>query len=461
MNELDFKLEDFQFPGYNKLVTSKRHLLLYRPGLGKTVVATKAAYDIEARCILIVCPRNAIRTWEDHIKTWWDGLDVASGKTTEETETSFHIWRWRKKYNNADARKKLWRSKDTGAKVNVYITTFGSFLRDQEHFIQNYDVLIVDEAKRIRSRKAKAFIALKPIAKAAKYVWLLTGTPGYWPPHFWAYLHLLDHKYFSSYWKFVGAFMYTQKNSWGGFEILGLKNQVAWITYLKQYASILTKEDVGHRPTIRQFLWAELDQDQERLYKEMQDDMMMVTEGQILLASTAMTQVLRYRQLLVCPKIIDSSLSIGGAFADFVEEMKDGEINPHTVVFCPFTQAFPHFEAYLKANGFSNVFTLQGGMDPDELIATIEAWRKTNGIILVSIMFAQSFSLEPASECYFFGREFDPDDNEQAEERLNRLTTKYQVNAYYYAYEETYDVDQKLILDNKTRWSNATLGRKK
>lgn len=455
INSKTYQLKPFQEPGFNNLVTKFRHLLLYRMGLGKTVVTTKALWTVEARVVLILCPRNAIRVWEDHIKEWFDGLDIAAGKVTEETETSFHIWRWRKKYNNADARKKLWQSIDRGAKVNIYITTFDSFIRDHEHFNWKYDCLIIDEAKRIRSRKSKAFEHVKPIAWSAKYVWLLTGTPGRLPQHFWTMFNLID-RTFSSYWKFVSAFMYTQK-AWGGMEVLGYKNEAVWHHTLARKATILTKKDVGHQETQRQMLWVEMDECQQALYKQMQEDMMIVGEGQILLAPTAMTQTLRYRQILVCPKILGDNYTVGAAFKDFVEGLKEGEINPHTVVFTPFTDAFPHFKEYLHGEGYRDVYTLSGGMDPDEIQERIDIWRKNKGIMLVSILFAQAFSLEPAEECYFMGREFNPEDNAQAEERLNRLTTTYPVNSYYYGYEDTYDTEQNLILDTKQRQENLTL----
>ena len=457
----EYKLKSWQEPGFNNLVTKFRHLLLYRMGLGKTVVTTKALYCVEARTVLILCPKNAIRVWEDHIKEWFDGLDIATGKVTEETETTFHIWRWRKKYNSADKRQQLWRSYDKEAKVNVYITTFASFIRDFEHFKFRYDCIIIDEAKRIRSRKSKAFLSLKPLARKATYLWLLTGTPGRDPTHFWTMLHLLDPSYFSSYWKFVSAFMYTQKTSWGAMEVLGVKNDVAWKHLLSQKATILTKEDVGHTPTVRQYLWVEMDDCQEMLYQQMLEDMMIVTEGKILLASTSLSQVLRYRQLLVCPKILDPSFSIGAAFEDFVENLKEGDINPHTVVFTPFTDAFPHFRKYLHDNGYRDVYELKGGLDPDEMQRRIDEWRKYKGIMLCSIMYATAFSLEPAQECYFIGREWDPEDNAQAEERLNRLTTPYLVNAYYYAYENTYDIEQNSILDTKQRQINYVMPTKK
>lgn len=456
---LDFKLTDFQLPGYNKLVTQKRHLLLYEMGLGKTVVATKAAYDVEARVILILCPKNAIKTWENHICKWFDGLDVAYGKTSDETETTFHIWRWRKKSHNASKRQALWRSRNPDAKVNIYISTFAGFIRDRDHFCQPYDCIIVDEAKRIRSRKSKAFEALKPLAKNATYLWMLTGTPGRIPRNFWTMFHLLDPKSFSSYWKFVDAFMVTIKNQWGEMEEVGWKNKQQWDWWLSQKATILTKKDVGHMETIRERLYVEMDLEQERLYREMEADMMMMTSDGLSLASTSMEQTLRYRQLLVCPKILDPNATVGAAFADFTDSILEGDVDKHTVCFSPFTQAFDHFEAHLKQNGIKHVFRLQGGLDPDEQERRIQEWRKTEGVMLCSIMYAQSFSLEPAKACYFFGYEWDPEDNRQAEERLNRLTTDYPVNAYYYTYEGTYDEQQCAIVNFKQKQANATLRR--
>lgn len=454
-----FDLTPEQVPGYEKLVAQKRHLLLYEMGLGKTVVTTKAMYDTNCRTILILCPKNAIKTWENHIRLWFDGLDVASGKITEETETVFHIWRWRKKYQNADKRQALWRSYDKEAKVNVYITTFAGFIKDFEHFRFRYDCIILDEAKRIRSRKSKAFLHLKPFARETTYLWMLTGTPGRLPKHFWTMFHLLDPKSFSSYWKFIEAFMVTVKNSWGGIEEVGWKNKAQWDWWLAQKATILTKKDIGHRETVRSQLYVEMDPTQERMYREMQEDMMMVTSDGLFLASTSMEQVLRYRQLLVCPQILDPNATVGAAFGDFVESIEEGDIDPHTVCFTPFTQAMPFFERYLKEHGINHVFRLQGGLDPDEQQRRIDEWKRTKGVMLCSIKYAESFSLEPAHACYFFGYEWDPEENRQAEERLNRLTTKYQVNAYYYTYEDTYDEQQCAIVNFKQQQANRTLSR--
>lgn len=457
---IDFELKEFQVPGYNNLVAQKRHLLLYAPGLGKTVVCTKAMYDAECLKILIVCPKNAIKVWENHIRSWFEGLDEALGKTTEETWTTFHIWRWRKKSNNPQKRKQLWRSLDKTAKVNIWITTYAGMIYDEADFIMPYDLVILDEAKRIRSRKAKAFKTLQKICKDVRYVWPLTGTPGFKPEHFWTMFNLIAPKDFGSYWRFVGAFYVTLKNQWGGQELIAFKNRDSWFSLLRRKASILTKEDIGHTPTIRAIKYAELDGCQELYYQQYAEEMYAVIGDRVDITQTSLLQVLRFRQLLICPKIIDPSLSIGGALADLVETFKEDEADPQCVIFCPFTDAFPHFVQYLEQNGFAGVQTLQGGLDPDVQEQRINTWKANRVPILCSIGYAQAFSLEPAKEAYFIGYDWDPDNNIQAEERLNRLTTTYAVTCFYYVYEDTYDERQLEVVNTKQRQKNMIMPTK-
>lgn len=457
-----FELLDFQEPGYNNLVAQFRHLLLFDPGLGKTPTCVKAMYDLSVRNVLIVCPKNAIKVWENHIKEWFDGLDVANGKTSPETETTFHIWRWRKRQHNAPLRQLLWRSRDSGAKVNIWITTFGSFVRDKDHFTQAYDLVVVDEARRIRGRNGKAFQYLQAICnptKASKRprvkcVWLLTGTPGHKPEHYWTMFNLVQPELYGSYWRFIEAYYICQSTPWGR-EPVAFRNLDSWHDLLRRKTSRVTKQDIGHRETIRAARYCELSPDQARLYRQYEEDMYAVLSDRIDITSTSLTQVVRFRQLLVCPKIIDSTLDIGGAFEDLVETLKEEDSNPQCVIFSPFTDAFPHFTEYLAQQGFPGVQVLQGGLDPDEQERRINVWRSSRVPILCSIMYAQAFSLEPAEEAFFIGREWDPDDNKQAEERLNRVTTKHAVTAHYYIYEDTYDERQFQILDTKTRKFNA------
>lgn len=458
LDPLAFELRKEQVPGYTNLVTQKRHLLRFLMGTGKTVVGTKAAYDIGAKRILIICPSNAIRVWEDHIKKWYDGLDAKLGK-----DTSFNIHRVRKKNNDTQYRKAIFTAFDRGADVNIQITTGGAFLKDYElHYAFKPDLVIVDEAKRlgVMNRKTKMCERLKPLLKDPKvYFWPMTGTPGYEPQHLWSCFNLFDPKYFSSFWKFVDVFHYVIDGFQGRKEIVGIKNKDEWYRLLNAKTTYLDKTMLGHQETQRSVLHVEMDEYQARLYKQMQDDMVAITDsGELLVAQTSLVQTIRYRQLLCCPKILDPSASIGGAFADLVANLKEEDADAHTVIFAPFTDAFPHFAQYLRDNGFSSVNILSGreSLSPDELQARIDVFRKERGIILCSILYATAFSLEPAKACYFVGFDYNGDNNAQAEERINRLTTPHLCNAYYYCYDGTYDEELFDIVNIKHRKRNET-----
>lgn len=455
---MDYELKPEQIPGFTKMVSRKRHFLCFKMGLGKTVVTTRALYEVRqnVRTVLIVCPKNAIRVWEDHLNEWIAGLDSKFGE-----DTWYSIFRFKGKHNNAQKRREIFSRFDPQSHLNVYITTYDSFIRDIDIIgKRKYDCIIADEAKRIRNRKSKAYLNLKPLVARCEYFWPLTGTPGKSPADFFTIFNLFDPDYYSSYWKFVGAFCHTIKNQFGQMEIIAFKNQDEWVRTLANKCSFLTKTDVGHRETQRQLLYVDLDEDQERIYKELEENDIAIGPENLIVAQTAMTKVLRFRQAMVCPKILDPNLSIGSAFADYVETIEN-DTDPHTVVFTPFTSAMPHFVEYLKQHKFNNVYLLYGGLDPDEMQRRITEWRKTRGQIICSILYATAFSLEPATEAFFIGYEWDPEDNAQAEDRLNRLTTKHQVNAYYYAYNGTYTQQHLQILTTKQRMMQMTLGTTK
>lgn len=442
----NFSLLPFQDKARDRMEREKAHFLFFRMGLGKTPTTTTALYNIAPSCemVLILCPKNAIRVWEDHIKDWFAGLDAAKGE-----KTPYVIHRWRKRQNSPNERKALWSTR-VADHINIYIMTHQGFLFDVGDISHIFNVIIVDEAKRIRGRKSKVFEALKTKTKYANFFWPMTGTPGKVPLDLWTLFHLADPKYYRSYWKFVNAFHYTQKNEWNAFEALGIRNEEQWFKTLNSKASIATKEMVKdqigeYNKTLRQILHVDMDDEQVKYYKQLADEMYAETPDGIILTSSKMERTLRFRQLLVCPKIlVPSSPSYGAAIEDLIETLTDTD--PHVVIFTPFTAAFPHFRQRLNQAGYSNVFTLSGNTSADELVETIASYRKSRGIILCSIKYATAFSLEPATEAFFIGYEFDPEDNEQAEERLNRLTTRSLINAYYYCHNQTYEEDQVSII---------------
>lgn len=449
-----YKLLPFQQVSADKMVRDGSHFLFYQMGLGKTPTTTVAGYNSQQSTWLILCPKNSIRTWEDHITGWFRGLDATIVRTTP-----FSIWRWRKRHQDAQARHALWRNHTPNA-VNIYIMTYAGYVRDAAVFPHQPDIIICDEAKRLRNQKSKIFTLLKPLARSAKHFWPLTGTPGWAPYHTWTMFHLSNPNYFRSYWKFVNTFHYMQTNEFGRKEILGMRNQEAWNQLLRQRASVVTKDmvaaQIGNSFTVqRQLLHVELDDVQAPIYRELDKEMMVATDGKLILAKTTLDKTIKLRQLLVCPKILNPNLpSYGAAVEDFIEtrqEFGDG----HCVVFTPFAEAIPFIRERIHQAGWTTE-ALQGGISPDEQHARISRFRANRSTIVCTVDYAESFSLEPASECYFIGYSYDADQNKQAEFRLQRLTTLYPTNAYYYAYEDTYDEYQAEIVCMKHQHAQTT-----
>ncbi len=157
MNEL----YPFQRAGADWLKMADHALLADQPGLGKTVQTLVAAAELGCMDILVICPAIAKAHWRKHFETWHPqavGTIVTYDKLSRDA---------------------------------AFIKT----LREQE-----WDLLILDEAHYLKTKKAKRTKAVYGpankltggIAKSAKRVWLLTGTPS--PNHageLWTHMRAL------------------------------------------------------------------------------------------------------------------------------------------------------------------------------------------------------------------------------------------------------------------------------
>lgn len=136
------ELFDYQRDGVSFLSARKAALLADEPGLGKTAQAICAAKEIEAETILVICPKSPIGNWHREFRLWWPG-----GPTP--TVINFD----------------LFSSRDPQPRI-------------KELFGQHWDVVIIDEAHRLKSPGAlRTKNIYGKVTPAAQRVWLLTGTP--------------------------------------------------------------------------------------------------------------------------------------------------------------------------------------------------------------------------------------------------------------------------------------------
>jgi len=477
LTDTQFVLREFQERETAPLADRKRGGIAWDMGLGKTAGVCSIGARKRLKRWLVLCPDNAISVWTKWADTEIDPPNALNWIQNFWPEVKIHV---RVIQDHKWEREKYWEEQlqlgpDT---LVIYVVTPDTFIRDWGETIKvpgkkkklvrfaprkNYlipDIVIFDEAKRMRNPDSVIFQVLSKWLSYynPQYFFPMTGTPGSQPRHFWTMLHCINPKYFSSYWKFVFAF-HEVIDGFFGKEILGPRNLNEWHKVLGQYFSVVKEDDEGiaeqRPPLTRVLLPITMDPDQKKLYDDLVSEMLHLVEAdnKLVYAQNEFALGTRLRQALICPRMLSPSLGVGRAIKDFAETV---EPEDHSVIFTPFTAAFEHFRLYLSSARFS-VQNLSGGIGSEEREARIRLWRRERGVLICSILYAQAFSLEPATRAFFIGYDWDPDNNRQAEKRLHRLSTTNPILANYYTFRATFDERLANIVNIKQRNVNLTI----
>jgi len=158
---MPFEPFGYQYEGIAWLFASQSALLADEMGLGKTMQTITAIRLLlrsgQARRIVLICPKPLIPNWQREFKTWAEELPVV---TVE---------------GNGPRRKMLW----TMPGIPVLLANYELMARDiaeiPEHEQPKFDLLVLDEAQRIKNRDSRTAEAARSIHRRRS--WALTGTP--------------------------------------------------------------------------------------------------------------------------------------------------------------------------------------------------------------------------------------------------------------------------------------------
>jgi SNF2 family DNA or RNA helicase len=157
---LPFQPYPYQVKGIAFLMPRHAALLADEMGLGKTAqVLISLRLLLQSGLIrkaLVVCPKPLVVNWTRELKTWAEDVpyEVIGGDTA--------------------ARKAQWFASKTPIKLVNYelLTRDAAFVADERiHF----DVVVLDEAQRIKNRESKTAEVVRTIARDRS--WAMTGTP--------------------------------------------------------------------------------------------------------------------------------------------------------------------------------------------------------------------------------------------------------------------------------------------
>ena len=408
-----------------------------RMGTGKTLMGLLSMIQLEPRKVLIICSKNALYTWQKEIAKWFPALSRKELYTVVDSSPA--------------GRAELW-----SAQSLFYVCTYQTLLRDVEYAKRlRPDVLICDECHRggLRNRKSKGFQAIKVLSHVVPNIFMLSGTVvSKGPQELWSMLNILDHRLFSSYWKFVNTFCIVIDGVFGK-EIVGVQNTDGLKTMTGNYIFRVPKEiaDKELPPITRELVSIDMTKAQAKHYKELNKKMYTELEsGELVVASTIISKLIELRQILACPKIL--GVEDPGAGIPTIMDMLEDREDFHAVIFTPFRNAVTYLREYISAKYPQvKVRQLWGGAKPDEVREAVEGFKRERGLMLCTIKFAQSFDLETASVCFFLGYEWDQNENHQAEGRLRRMISSGPITAYYLKHNKTIDEDILEVLSDKTR----------
>lgn len=211
MNEEKFELFDYQKTGVAWLSARRVALLADRQRLGKTVQAIRAADEISAKKILVICPGVVKSNWLRQFGRW----------------------------------------SKTRPRQQITVSTYHSL----HHILSNpdnvFDLVICDEShylKSVDTKRTSQVFGKSGVCRRTKYLWCLTGTPT--PNHageLWTMLFTFGATKMN-YEQFIKKFCITKHNGFG-LQIIGTKTDSATLdefqTLVKPYVLRRTEDDVS------------------------------------------------------------------------------------------------------------------------------------------------------------------------------------------------------------------------
>lgn len=420
----------YQAYAYHKVITRRKTAVIGPPGCGKTRPIIEGITELNGwGCALILCTGPAVATWTRQLGTWGDIYDatVVTG--------------------DAVKRKAFW-CQAAAQKNGVYICNFSVFYRDYDLISDvPWETVIADEYHKVmRSHKIhakkragqpaqlKTYGKFKQMTRHVPNMVLATGSlMRRDASSMFTAFQLCDQKTFSSYWRFVKTFCHFDDTGFGR-RIYGVKNAQRLREIMDVFFAYIPPEVVadqlpeGHRYGID----VEIDAEQKRLYQQLEDDMMVVVEHDeglnVIMTPTILARLVKLRQLLCCPKILDPSFGMGAGYEAILDRLDNDD---HVVIFVPFRPAVDYIVKDLRKRGYM-AWGLYGGYTHEEHQAIIDTVKGEKGILVCTIAYAESFDLETMNNSYFLGYDLSVDQNEQAEGRTRRAISEHKLVSWGY-----------------------------
>jgi superfamily II DNA or RNA helicase len=221
---LSTKLYPYQEQGAMHLAFGRRAMLADDMGLGKTVQAIAAAALLkemrDIQTAVIICPASLKHQWAREIRRF-----TALPVTVVE--------------GNLEARRALYREPSFFKIINYELVRF-----DMDELLKLHpDLIILDEAQRIKNWRSKTAMMVKSLP--SRYAFVLTGTPlENRIDELYSIFQFLDPRILGPLWHFNDRFYELEKTKSGSYKVLGYKNIDELRALIKPYILRRTRDEV-------------------------------------------------------------------------------------------------------------------------------------------------------------------------------------------------------------------------
>lgn len=387
----DARLRPYQRVDVEFLSMRKNAAVFNEQRTGKTPTMLLAVKDRMNKGV-IVCPAGLKLNWSREAFRWTNKTSTVVSGTKKRREKLYTEFR--------------------KATSGILILSYETLRADVALFDFEYDVLIVDEAHRLRNHKTKQSKALYEIATKASSVFALTGTPAVnHPSDVYGILKLLRPTKYKSYWNFIDRYFGSTVNRFGR-DILGLKPHM-----MEEFTDILNTISVQRKrndvmkwipPVTFRTIPLELSATQSKYYS----DLVQTYRYDTNVVPNEIALLTRLRQVCLDTGLITESDS--SPKGDFIKEyLSDNDES--VIIFSSFTSFLKRLHDELPES-----VLLTGEQSQAEKQAAVDKIQSGEAKVLLANIVAGGlgWTLDKADTIIFTDKSFNPIDNEQAQDRF-------------------------------------------
>jgi SNF2 family DNA or RNA helicase len=386
-------------------------LLAMGMGTGKSLVACMLVLGLAARRVLIACPLRVVPVWisqfERHVGTpvVIAALDEDAGSVAKKQELA------EEKMRLAQAR---------GVPFVAVINFDGAWRDPFAAWAekQQWDIVIADEAHRIKSPGGKASLFFKRLRLRSRYRIALSGTPmPHGPLDIYAVFRFLDITIFGPS---FAAFRQTYAVM-GGFQrkqITGFQNLDELERLMGRITFRVGKDVLDLPPETHVTYHCDLAGEGRRIYKDIEDDFVAQVRDNVVTAANALVKLLRLQQVangIVKTddgeehRVDDAKKRL---LADTLEDIGGDE---PVVVFCRFHPDLDAVHEACESHGYTSL-ELSGRRDE------VRRWQDGEAQVLAVQIQAGGVGVDLTRARYdiFYSLSFSLGDYDQAQSRVHR-----------------------------------------